>query len=189
MNYDQYVEYLKNKYGAVPKHYFSRNGIPVKSNKRITEGLFIHHIDEDKVMGLSAIHNDKFKRRIVEEYTYDQLDKIYGKFQQPDRLVYCNLLEHAKLHSLIKVNQAWVPNEMHGKIGLFKYLLPKLNRIISDPWHDPQISKVINIEEYWDFIKELTNQAELDILIVGASPSLALKIKEVYEKGGNDAKR
>lgn len=86
--YKSYIEccdYLKKKYGKVNGNYFLTESFKSVNSKikRTKEGLYIHHLDEDKAIMLSN-----------KEYAI----KNPYKYQLHDRLVYCNLLEHLILH-------------------------------------------------------------------------------------------
>lgn len=50
MNYDEFVSYLLKKYGPAKYDYFTNATCKTKSKRisRTKEGLFCHHIDEDK---------------------------------------------------------------------------------------------------------------------------------------------
>ncbi|MGP5394410.1 hypothetical protein ACTXLQ_12710 [Enterococcus hirae] len=100
MSYNELVEHLWNKYGAVRDDYFSEksynrfvNGeiktLNVKKKaKRTEDGLYIHHVDENKYVNPSnAIFVKAWK------IPYDA--------QKKERLVYCDLFEHLILHALI----------------------------------------------------------------------------------------
>lgn len=85
MTYLEIVNFLLEKYGPVNGDYFVNERCKTK-NKAITrtnEGLFIHHIDEDKAILLAE-----------EDHAVNQP----FSYQKADRLVYCNLLEHLLLH-------------------------------------------------------------------------------------------
>lgn len=85
--YEQYVEYLINKYGEVPGDYCSTGFSPNESIKRKqSDNLYIHHIREDKIAGLSDM-----KVAAIAPFEY----------QQAKNLVYCNFLEHILLHIMI----------------------------------------------------------------------------------------
>ena len=112
LSYSQVVQYLLNKYGLANSDYFSEKSYErflkreiksiTKGNfSRTNEGLFCHHIDEDKFENLSNI---KFIK--VNKYPF--------KYQKKDRLVYCDLFEHLILHALIA-------KETLGKLGLRGY--------------------------------------------------------------------
>ena len=85
--YEQYVEYLINKYGEVPGDYCSAGFSPNENIKRKqSDNLYIHHIREDKVAGLSDM-------KVAATAPFE--------YQQAKNLVYCNLLEHILLHIMI----------------------------------------------------------------------------------------
>ena len=85
MTYKELVEHLLKKYGPSEYDYFSNESCKSRNPKisRTSEGLYCHHIDEDKAILLSK---DKFAKISPWEY------------QKADRLVYCNVLEHLILH-------------------------------------------------------------------------------------------
>lgn len=90
-NYQDIVSALLKKYGSAKHNYFKDTACKIKNPlvTRTNEGLFCHHIDEDKAIMLC---NDKFAVNNPFEY------------QKADRLVYCNLLEHLLLHvKLLKI--------------------------------------------------------------------------------------
>ena len=92
-----YERFLKREIKSITKGKFSRTN----------EGLFCHHIDEDKFENLSNI---KFIK--VNKYPF--------KYQKKDRLVYCDLFEHLILHALIiKETEA-----EYGLHGYEEYLYP-----------------------------------------------------------------
>ena len=90
MTYDEYVNFLLFKYGKVPgDYYLNEDCTPENFDiKRSDEALVIHHIDEDKMPGLSWISPDR-RRYIPFDY------------QRADRLVYCHFVEHTILHMKI----------------------------------------------------------------------------------------
>ena len=117
MSYDDLVQFLINKYGPAKYDYFTNEYCTIK-NKNVTrtsEGLYCHHIDEDKAIMLS---NDKFAGQNPYEY------------QRANRLVYCNFLEHLLLHILIveepkKLNAN--KNEIQGIGGAVDFICKQLN--------------------------------------------------------------
>ena len=117
MSYDDLVQFLINKYGPAKYDYFTNEYCTIK-NKNVTrtsEGLYCHHIDEDKAIMLS---NDKFAAQNPYEY------------QRANRLVYCNFLEHLLLHILIveepkKLNAN--KNEIQGIGGAVDFICKQLN--------------------------------------------------------------
>lgn len=115
--YKELVQFLINKYGPAKCDYFTNEYCTVK-NKNVTrtsEGLYCHHIDEDKAIMLS---NDKFAANNP------------FKYQKADRLVYCNLLEHFLLHILIfeePRNKNANKNEIQGIGGAVSFICHQLN--------------------------------------------------------------
>ncbi len=120
MTYQQCCDFLINKYGPVPGDYFLTESMKSYNPKikRGKEGLFIHHIDEDKAIMLS--HKDF------------AIQKPFA-FQKANRLVYCNLLEHYVLH--IKIveypNPEGYEGEHPGIGGVVNFIGPELNDIYS----------------------------------------------------------
>lgn len=126
-NYEDCCAYLLDKYGAVSDDYFSKVSYErfkkgeIKSlNKkrkisRTKEGLYIHHIDEDKQIKISD------KDEILQS-------DIPFSYQRKDRLVYCNLIEHAILHLLIvkKENLHQKNQKGLGIAGYVVYIRPEL---------------------------------------------------------------
>lgn len=92
MKYEEIIELLLSKYGKVPGDYYinEQNFTQNRKISRTSEGLFCHHIDEDKEPLLST---REFARKCSFEY------------QRADRLVYCNILEHLILHVKIVEKQ------------------------------------------------------------------------------------
>ena len=116
-SYSQIVEILLKKYGCVTGNYFLNETCRSKNKKisRTSEGLFCHHIDEDKAILLS---NDKNAINYPFEY------------QKADRLVYCNFLEHLLLHIKIaeKFRNADTDNfELKGIGGAVKFIIKQIN--------------------------------------------------------------
>lgn len=90
MTYEELQQYLIQKYGGAEYDYFATPECKSKSKKvsRTKEGLYCHHMDEDKGGNLS-----------------DPRGAISQPFewQKKERLVYCNILEHLILHIKIAV--------------------------------------------------------------------------------------
>ena len=112
MNYTELVDYLLKKYGKAKYDYFCNELCKSKNKKvsRTNEGLFCHHIDEDKSILLS---NDKFAIQSPFEY------------QKADRLVYCNILEHLILH--IKIVEEPKQTNYQGIGGAVCIICPQIN--------------------------------------------------------------
>lgn len=81
MPYVELSSYLIKKYGGALYDYFYTPECKSKNKKvtRTSEGLYCHHIDEDK--GGSLSESSSAIRQPFE-------------WQRKERLVYCNILEH-----------------------------------------------------------------------------------------------
>lgn len=101
LNYKQYCEYLKKKYGMVPYKYGD------KRNHKL--GLYIHHIGEDKIPGLSSRES-----QITED----------GRYQLPNMLCYCDYLEHFLLH--LKIGEIGADSVILAMGGLETWIKPAL---------------------------------------------------------------
>lgn len=106
LSYEKLVDVLKRKYGTPKGSYFLTETCKSTNNsiKRTSEGLFIHHIDEDKKIDLSSS-----QRAVLAPFEY----------QLPERLVYCDLLEHLILHiKIIEKGNIIQNGEMLGVGGV-----------------------------------------------------------------------
>ncbi len=90
LTYEDLVKYLLKKYGKATGDYFRTPDCNSKNKKivRTSEGLYCHHIDEDKGGNLSNSISAKSQP---------------FEWQKKERLVYCNVLEHLILHIKIAV--------------------------------------------------------------------------------------
>ena len=90
MSYYDLQQYLLQKYGPAQYDFFHNEQCKSKNKRvrRTSEGLFCHHMDEDKGSCLC-----------------DPSQAAYQPFawQKKERLVYCNILEHLVLHIKIAV--------------------------------------------------------------------------------------
>lgn len=101
--YNEYVDYLLEKYGKVQGNYFSTPACKTKNKKilRTNEGLNIHHIDENKIIMLG-------NSNVASSFPFE--------YQLANRLVYANLLEHLLLH--IKIAEEFDKNsKTYGTVG------------------------------------------------------------------------
>lgn len=112
-SYEAAIEILKFKYGEGIDDYYREKSYKrflkkeIKSiakgkYSRTSEGLYCHHIDENKYLNIS---NKDFI--LHKKYPYD--------VQKKDRLVYCDLFEHLIIHALIA-------KETDGKFGVMGYV-------------------------------------------------------------------
>ena len=127
MKYREYVNQLLEKYGPAEDDYFIEesynqflkgevNDIKKGKISRTKEGLYCHHIDEDKHISLCAPEFIKLQNAPHEHHT-------------KDKLVYCNLIEHAKLHIMIAIEDPkkgnWTEEDyMVGIGGYINFLRP-----------------------------------------------------------------
>lgn len=154
-NYQDIVSALLKKYGSAKHNYFKDTACKIKNSlvTRTNEGLFCHHIDEDKAIMLC---NDKFAVNNPFEY------------QKADRLVYCNLLEHLLLHVKIAENPSpdANENELPGIGGAINFICKDLNDIysgkeFSDEWRKNVADKVKdNFDDYIIILRYLWNIVE-----------------------------
>lgn len=117
MNYKELVAYLLNKYGPSKYDYFHNNTYKTKNKKvtRTQEGLFCHHIDEDKAEDLSY-------PKLAMRYPYE--------YQKADRLVYCNYLEHLLLHIQIGEDKFWKTHkELKYPVQFASFIVPGISFI------------------------------------------------------------
>lgn len=117
MTYQELVNYLLKKYGPAKYDYYCNESFKSKNPKvsRTDEGLYCHHIDEDKAIMLS---DDRFA------------PKNPFRYQKADRLVYCNVLEHLILHiKIVEEPRKLFANlfELQGIGGAINFLCPQIN--------------------------------------------------------------
>lgn len=156
MSYADIVKYLLKKYGAAKHNYFKDTNCTIKNPlvSRTAEGLYCHHIDEDKAIMLS---NDQFAAANPFEY------------QKADRLVYCNLLEHLLLHVKIaeeprspEANE----HELPGIGGAVNFICKELNGIYAgndpaDEWRKKIAAAVKgSFDDYIAILKHLWQVVE-----------------------------
>lgn len=99
LSYEEAITILQDKYGQAKDDYYREKSYKKFLNKEIksialgkysrtSEGLYCHHVDEDKHINVS---NKNFILR--KKYSFE--------LQKKERLVYCDLFEHLILHALI----------------------------------------------------------------------------------------
>lgn len=105
--YDDFVEFLNYKYGKVSQpyfheisyvHYFCGKNKQIKKYKQSKNGLYVHHVAENVFQNLNNAN------AIAANPCFKCLPDYGFKYQMPNQLVYCNLIEHTLLHLLIKVD-------------------------------------------------------------------------------------
>lgn len=118
MNYQEYCSYLQDKYGIGLTDYMTKSFNRNPKCSRTKEGLYVHHMDEDKMIMLS-------------EKSYAELCPF--EWQKKERLVYCDLLEHLLLHILIceYPSPEREPNVDVGYGGVVNLIVPELNDVYS----------------------------------------------------------
>ena len=111
--YNEYCNYLKEKYGNVPYKYGN------KKNHR--KGLFIHHIGEYEIPSLS---NTQVRK------------ETDPKYQEPEMLCYGDYLEHLLLH--IMIGRETNPADSLGLNGPCQYIIPALINYYQDGYQNPR---------------------------------------------------
>lgn len=120
LSYEEMVHYLLNKYGASKDDYFREKSYErflkkeIKSitrgnYSRTAEGLFCHHVAEDRYLNLA-------NKEFILKYKYP------FALHTKDKLVFCDLFEHLILHALI----AKETNGAYGLPGYDAYLHPRI---------------------------------------------------------------
>ena len=146
-SYKEIVKFLLKKYGPCKHDYYKDKECTIKNQliSRTAEGLYCHHIDEDKAIMLSE---DKHAAENPIEY------------QKKDRLVYCNLLEHLILHVKIaeEPRNPDANQEMVGIGGAINYIVKQLNDIyggkeFAEEWRNKCAKQVI--DQFDDYIAAL----------------------------------
>lgn len=158
MSYDELCDYLLRKYGAAKYDFFVNESCRSKNRKvtRTDEGLFCHHMDEDKAIMLSdtrwAVKNP-------------------FEYQKANRLVYCNALEHLILHIKIATEpkkEGANEKELQGIGGAINFLIPELNHCYSGYEYKRQYEKNIyglvanNFDGYIRILKYFINNCFAD---------------------------
>lgn len=127
--YDDYVGYLHKKYG-VPKGRYKRTKSLTK------DGLYIHHVKENEIAGLSDI-------KIMKQYP--------NTYQRDNNLVYCDLVEHTLLHLMIKEQVSLLTPEQVKKGYGFDWNIGKLTGIFRNKKADA-VDKINQIKDNDNYI-------------------------------------
>ena len=128
LSYLDLCDYLIKKYSCVDNDFFKDDSYknPNANIKRSKDGLFVHHIDENKFIMLS-------------NPDYIKLQNVPFDCQKASHLVYCNWIEHILLHwkiyeeynnrtdkPVITIDGITAPIEL-GIGGIFNYMIPQIN--------------------------------------------------------------
>lgn len=130
LKYNEYCDYLVNKYGKCKDDYFDKDFKKNRNISRTKEGLICHHKCENIITGLS-------NPTIAKEYSFE--------YQLANNIIYCNYLEHLYLHILISELPGNFGN-MNYIQGIIKYITSELNDWYSGfvPYKviDPETKKI-----------------------------------------------
>lgn len=151
LDYDEYCEYLKSKYGKCKFNYFTPRYIKNIKVTRTKEGLYAHHIYEDRAIMLCEPNCAKANP---------------FEYQLANNIVYCDLLEHLYLHILICekcIKEKFdFRLEIPGIGGVVNFIAPELNDIYSGfetklGWQKNCHNKIINDKEtYLKLVERFT---------------------------------
>lgn len=148
--YDEYCDYLVNKYGPATGPYFTdtfwtkmkkpKQPVQNKSVVRTKEGLFLHHKQENHVASLSS-------PEVAVKHDYE--------LQSAENLVPCDYLEHLFLHILICENPQPFEGEHVGANGTLTWILPTLvsyfeKKHIPLEWQIPAFNRIENDRAVYD---------------------------------------
>ncbi len=179
LSYDQAVEKLLLKYGpATDNYYREKSYIRFLNNEiknitkgkyqRTKEGLFCHHIDELEFENLSD-------KNFIKEYRYSYF------YHKKERLVYCDLIEHLILHTLI----AKETNGDRGYAGYITYIRPMVNDFYVNGLNPkPEWMKVCKDKAYLD-----THQINILLSYINTIISKMLKKQHMKTIGYIDLNR
>ncbi|MFW3505748.1 hypothetical protein ACN68I_08135 [Aerococcus viridans] len=136
MNYSELVDHLLKKYGPGRDDYFKENSYNRFMNgeiktitrgkySRTLDGLYTHHIDENKYLKISD-------QNFIKKHKYP------FELQKANHLIYCDLIEHTILHAIISKET----DSEFGFLGYDIYLRPMFedwyitqNRPQKSKWH------------------------------------------------------
>ncbi len=140
-SYDELVQLLINKYGPVRGDYFTNDYFTYKNDSitKTKDGLFIHHIDEDKANNLS-------QKEVAKNNPFE--------YQKASRLVYCNLLEHFWLHVLIAAEPRNEHANKYDRLGIggaVEGIAPQLNDLYCGNAFQQQWQTAIRLTVIDDF--------------------------------------
>ena len=143
--YDEYIDYLLNKYGPAQFDYFCTPECKSKNPRisRTKEGLECHHIDEKKALLLS----------------YPNVAKLYPyEYQKANRLCYADRIEHLLLHHKIVL-----AGEGGGTYGCgSKFIIGSINsmfQVVPTNWELNMYNKV---KDYFEVYIEILRRIAWD---------------------------
>lgn len=197
LGYEGSVKYLLEKYGQASLPYFEKdsyedflNGkVAAPAKNRVTrtiDGLYCHHVREDKGILLSTPKAIK-----AFQYPYE--------WQLPENLVYCTLLEHLVLHAMIAIEQKDASDQMRLGIGGYvNFMRPELiswfvqGNIPTIPWQRNCYNAIsdMTIEDFRIIILRLdrllignkvTSNAELTQALIQWLDRTGTKPEETYD--------
>lgn len=160
-SYEEYCDYLINKYGAATEPYFTetywtkttnkpKQPVPTKA-RRTKEGLFLHHRQENHVASLSS-------PEIAAKHSYEM--------QSAENLVPCDYLEHLLLHIMICEDPQPLEGEYVGANGTLTWILPALvsyfeKKHIPLEWQLPCFERIENDKETYEALIDRFIHSEL----------------------------
>ena len=151
MTYNEQVEYLLDKYGKAEYDYFTSEDCKAKNKKitRTSEGLFCHHIFEDRYDNLGQVGYAK---------------RFPFECQKKENLVYCDYIEHLILHLKINLNSRSTfsdvvdINKFFNSLG-FYWIANDINYLYKNggsdvKWRNDCYLKIIDdFDDYLDILK------------------------------------
>lgn len=153
-SYEEYCNYLQNKYGLINAPYFTKGWSKNPKCTRTKEGLIAHHKFEDHAALLA---------------NPDHAKKHPYEWQLPENIVFCDYLEHLFLHILICEcpSSNKYTNEIVGIGGIFEFIIPELNDFYSG-WQSKSQRKINclslvknDINVYFELIKRIKDNSKI----------------------------
>lgn len=177
-DYDEYCNYLHQKYGIPQGAYFLTPTCKSKNQKitRGNEGLFLHHIMECKTDLLC----DK-----------EKATRFPFEWQEGKNLVYCDLLEHLLLHIMIYEETFATNCRQTGIGGVINWIVPELNDVYSgfiseQQWRKIAHNKIKNeLDLYLELVKRFYICDFVCYYYINNTELSHKKIKQ-YQKEYND---
>lgn len=163
MSYDDYVVYLLRKYGPAQYDYFCNESCKSKNSKnsRSSEGLFCHHIAENKEILLST-------PEVARMHTFE--------YQKAHNLVYANYLEHLLLH--IKIVEEDITNEglgLGGVIMISSAMNDYYRHRLADGWRKYAMDQIKNrYDDYIAVMQYFNNIVKSDMFLSKLLPKPVL---------------